>query len=220
MTQPTPELQFDHATYDQPKTGVTCGMCKKPVGREYWQWMGRVVCASCREQVRGLEAAANTRATFATAVGAGVATSLACGVAYGVFSYRWPNVEWAIVTIGIGYAIAAVIRKATKNVGGRRYQVLAAVLTYAAATPQYAHNLVPRAAVALWLAHPGAMLPWLLISPVIFTYHGLVNAQMNALFGPVIIGIGVWEAWRRSRGLPMVVTGPFRVAPAAQVPAP
>jgi hypothetical protein len=38
--------------------------------------------------------------------------------------------------------------------------------------------------------------------------------------GLVIVGIGLWEAWRRTRGLPMIVTGPFRVAPAGQVPAP
>jgi hypothetical protein len=44
----------------------------------------------------------------------------------------------------------------------------------------------------------------------------ITDAPINA----IIILIGLWEAWRRSRGLPIVIEGPFRVAVAPPATAP
>jgi hypothetical protein len=40
----------------------------------------------------------------------------------------------------------------------------------------------------------------------------------DAPLGVLIILFGLWEAWRRSRGVPIVIDGPFRVAPPAPAP--
>jgi hypothetical protein len=38
--------------------------------------------------------------------------------------------------------------------------------------------------------------------------------------GLLIVGFGLWEAWRLSRGLPLTLDGPYRVAPEARAPPP
>jgi hypothetical protein len=219
MSQPTPDLQFEHATYEQDKTGVACGMCGKPVGHEYWQWMGRVACASCKEQVARLEAKANAPETFAKAALFGGGTALACGIAYAAFAYSDPSSEWALITIGIGWSVATAIRKATGNVSGRRYQVLAVLLTYLAATADYAPLVAP-GGFATWIDQPSSLLVRFALVPVLACAQALSHGKLMSLLSPLVIGIGLWEAWRRTRGLPMVVAGPFRVAPSGQVRAP
>jgi hypothetical protein len=207
MTEPTADLQFEHATYEQAQPGVACGMCGAPVGGEYWQWVGRAVCVRCRDRVFQLEADARSPQSFARAALMGAGTALGCGVAYAVLCAFRPH-QLAIVTIGIGYVVATVVRKATSNVSGRRYQVLAVVLTYMASAMGYAP--------ALW--------PFIKESPDQISLYGQLLAApvVNAPDAPLvvlIIGFGMYEAWRRAQGIPMTVTGPYRVgagAPAAR----
>lgn len=207
----TTDLQFEHATFEQAPTTVVCGMCKRPVGHQYWQWMGRVACESCREKVLALEAKANAPATFAKAALLSTGAALGCGVAYGAFVAATKS-RWALITIGIAYVIGTVIRKTTGNVSGRRYQVLAVLLTYVASAMGYlplfsdvsfAH-LTPVSAVILF--------GYMLAAPFL--------TAMDSPLGLIIVGIGLWEAWRRTKGLPMTVSGPFRVAPAAAMAPP
>jgi hypothetical protein len=39
-------------------------------------------------------------------------------------------------------------------------------------------------------------------------------AATNAPMDLVIVGFGLWEAWKLSRGLPLTLDGPYRAAPA------
>jgi hypothetical protein len=45
--------------------------------------------------------------------------------------------QFALVTIGIGWAVGSAIQRVTRGFGGRRHQVLAVVLTYFATTMGY-----------------------------------------------------------------------------------
>jgi hypothetical protein len=239
MTEPTADLQFEHATYEQGASSVACGMCNRPVRGEYWQWLGRVVCEGCRERVSLMDANARAPATFIRAALLGGATALGCGVAYAIIAGA-TNTRMALVTIGIAYVVGTVIRKATANVGGLRFQVLAVALTYAASTMGYAPALwqgmnaspkhdahaqvagdpttdVPGAPVtdSPRSSHDSQASPVAMVKAAAYLFGILlvvpfITAKSSPL-GLVIIGIGLWEAWRRTRGLPMVVTGPYRV---------
>jgi hypothetical protein len=177
-------------------------MCKKPVAGEYWQWAGRVVCATCRGTLGALGLRAQSIETFLRAASLGALTALGCGIAYAVF-VGLTHIQFALVTIGIAYLVATVIRRATGNVSGRRYQVLAVILTYCAGVMGYAPNIfggitasqVPFA-IAVMLAAP---------------FLELTHAPLGIL----IIGFGLYEAWRRATPLPMEVTGPYRVPSAS-----
>lgn len=208
MTEPTADLQFEHATYEQAAPGVACGMCNSPVRGEYWQWVGRVVCARCKDRVSQLEAHAKSPQALARAVVMGAGTALACGVGYALIVAATHS-QLAIVTIGIGYLVATVIRKATANVSGRRYQVLAVLLTYVASAMGYAPYL--------W--------PAIKATPEQVSLYGVILAApvINGRHDPIVLLIfafGMYEAWRRAHGIPMTVTGPYRVGAGAPAPGP
>jgi hypothetical protein len=192
------DLQFERATYESAPSGVTCAMCGKAVTREYWQWVGRVTCGTCLDRVRALEANAGSAQTFARAALMGTATAFGCGVGYAVL-VGTAQLRLALVTIGIAYLVGTVIRKATGNISGRQYQVLAVALTYVAG----AMGNIP----LLWRGIPDHVSPGnvltLLSVPIVEAGHDPINV--------LIIGLGLVEAWRRTRPVPMTVTGPYRV---------
>jgi len=207
MSEPASDLQFDHATYEAPPTGLGCGMCGKPVTGEYWQWLGKVACPSCRDQVSRLEEKIGSSEVFAKAALRASMAAFACGAGYAVVAGLF-HIRMALITIGIAYVIAKVIRKATGNISGRKYQLLAVGLTYAASTMGY----VP------WIwdtGHLSGLGAGDILVRVGLTLVAPFLTATEAPLGLLIVGFGLWEAWRLARPLPMVVTGPFRVAPPA-----
>ena len=141
-TPPKPDdpLQFDRVSTgkpgDAPPGGaVICSSCKKPIADVYYHIGGKPICASCREkavneisawQARGRGGSAAFRAVV-YGVGAMVAGAF---IYWAVMAYL--NLEIGIVAILIGWMVGYMIRKATHNLGGRRYQILAVSLTYLA----------------------------------------------------------------------------------------
>ncbi len=212
MPEPTADLQFEHATYEQAPQGVVCAMCKKPVGAEYWQWTGRVTCAGCVANLRQLEAHALSPVTFGRAVLVGTAAALGCGAAYAIF-VAVLHFQFALVTIGIAYVVATAIRKQTGNISGRSYQVLAMALTYLGGSMGYLPYLFPSGTTA------GQVLGALPEVVRLMLEAPFVAAKSSPL-GLLIVGIGLLEAWRRARPLPMVFTGPYRVPPPGASPVP
>jgi len=130
-----PPLQFDTAVPSVAPSGVitalgvTCTVCQRAVSDEYFDVNGQSVCDGCRTQLAQL---AQTPRSWGLFVKAGlfglVAAILGAILYYAVIAIT--DFEIGIVAIAIGYMVGWAIRKATANRGGRRYQVLALVLTY------------------------------------------------------------------------------------------
>lgn len=121
--------QFQTAVFAQ-SAPDTCKGCKQPVTGVYYRANGAMLCGSCAELVKRQRPADN-HAAFVRAVLFGLA-----GFGIGLTFYA----AFAIITgITIGYislAVGWIIGKAmmigSKGIGGRRYQVTAVLLTYAA----------------------------------------------------------------------------------------
>jgi hypothetical protein len=208
MRDPTADLQFEHATYEDARTGISCGLCGKNVGAEYWQWNGNVACADCRQRLFALEAKANAPSTFVRALVLGFGTALAGGIGYAAV-VAVTNVRFALITIGIAYIVATVIRKATGNVSGLRYQIMAVALTYMAGTMGYAPDL--------WKAVGSASEHGATATLVVTLGRVLLAAPFlegsHSPIGLLIVGLGLFEAWRRAKPIPMEVRGPYAVPP-------
>src|SRR6185369_344664 len=116
---------------------VTCGLCKRAITTEYWQSLGKVLCASCRDVVNRTAAEARRGATLGKAFLLGGGVALACGIGYAIF-VGVSGLQFALVTIGIGWAVGRSIQKVTRGFGTRKHQVLAVVLTYIASSMGYA----------------------------------------------------------------------------------
>jgi hypothetical protein len=134
-----PDLQFDRVVTTSPSAtepsspatsqpSVACEGCHAPVHTEYYHVNGGIFCGSCRAAI---EAAADTPRgliPFLMAalygLGAGIAGA---AIYYAVIAIA--NLEIGIVAILIGYMVGYAVRKGARG-GGRRFQVLAVVLTY------------------------------------------------------------------------------------------
>lgn len=243
------ELSFDKATYAT-KTdaggGAPCAHCNGPLGEQYWQWQSRPVCASCRTKLSDMLVASQSKKSFGRAVLFGGLTALGCGTAYAIFVARM-DYQLALVTIGIAFLIAKVMRRCSAGVGGRKYQVLAVGLTYLASamgyvpsvyaglagssdektpaaktsTPSTAASAPATSETASQSAEDHVGIGGLLAAIALLfaiTLAAPVLTATQAPMGLLIVGFGLWEAWKLSRGLPLSLDGPYRVAP-APVPA-
>jgi hypothetical protein len=115
---------------------VECGVCQQAIVTEYWQSLGKVLCASCRELVQRSADEARRGATLGKAFLFGGLVAFGCGVGYAIF-VGVTHIQFALVTIGIGWAVGRAVQRVTRGFGGTRHQVLAVVLTYFATTMGY-----------------------------------------------------------------------------------
>jgi hypothetical protein len=132
------ELQFDRVETGAAPTdastatagpSVICAMCGRAVGSEYYHVNDNPVCANCRDT---LIAAAQTPRTVGPLLRAGlfgvVAAIAGAAIYYAIIAIT--NFEIGLVAILIGYMVGYGVRKGARGSGGRRFQVLALVLTY------------------------------------------------------------------------------------------
>jgi hypothetical protein len=231
------ELRFDRATYAKDASaGVPCASCKGPLGDPYWKWQQHTVCARCRDRLAGMLADSQSNKRLAKAILLGGATALGCGIAYAVFVAA-TKMQFALATIGIAFLIARVVRQASGGVGGVRFQVVAVAFTYLSATMGYIpgiwHGLTQASEHAKVEAKTGAASPEASASPstdsdakpkggvgsLLVGVAWLLGIMLAAPFleateaplGLLIVGFGLWEAWKLSRGPPVRLEGPFRV---------
>jgi len=237
-----PPLQFDTALPSIAPTGVitaqgvTCAACRRALFDEYFDVNGQSVCDGCRTQLAQLAQTPRSWGLFAKAGLFGlVAAILGAILYYAVIAIT--DFEIGIVAIAIGYMVGWAIRKATANRGGRRYQVLALLLTYWAVglaytpitfqqlakedTKEQAQKATETAAPAPAESPDEAtainipavlaiLLAFSLALPVLVVFGSLPGGLLSAL----IIGIGMRQAWQMTGVPPLQISGPYRIAAA------
>jgi hypothetical protein len=244
-----PPLQFDTAVpRDTPSAvathGVTCAMCQRAMADEYFDVNGQSVCGSCRTQVAQMAETPRGWGLFAKAGMFGlVAAILGAILYYAVIAIT--DFEIGIVAIAIGYMVGWAIRKATDGRGGRRFQVLALVLTYWAVGLAYtpltfrqiadedkkqapASTSEPAAEPAPAEAESGdgagaVNIP--LAMAILFGFSlalpvlAVISSLPGGLISALIIGIGMRQAWQMTGVPPLQISGPYRIAAASPPPA-
>lgn len=237
----TANLQLEHAEYETPQV-TTCVLCSAPLESEYYEANGATVCASCAHELRsvGTQGTSVTRGLRALSAGfvAAVAGSLLYYAILALTGY-----EIGLIAIAVGFGVGKAVKWGSHGRGGWRYQTIAVALTYLAIVSSFvtlAFSSGPRkpdesnqATVAEASATPGdaSVAPIEQETPedltatqtvvLLASFVGLILALPflggieNAL-GIVIIGIGLYEAWKINRKFDMTVTGPHAiVAPQA-----
>jgi hypothetical protein len=130
------ELQFDRVATSAteadpiPADGrVVCGSCSKVVDTEYYSVQGAPVCQSCKDALVTHEAAAKRWSLVLRAAMFGFGAAVAgAAIYYAVIAIT--DFEIGIVAILIGYMVGWSVRRGAGGRGGRRFQLLAAGLTY------------------------------------------------------------------------------------------
>jgi len=134
-----PELQFDRLEPTSDATssatasnveGVVCAGCGVAMLDEYYSLGGKSICARCRASVEATRATSRTPKAFGKALAFGLGAALVGAAAYFAIVVAMSGWQIGIFAIAIGWMVGRAIQKALPGGGARRYQVLAAVLTY------------------------------------------------------------------------------------------
>lgn len=205
-------LQFDRAEVaGSTSVGVTCVACKQPILDRYFSARGQTVCQSCRDRISGQLAAAagNLPQSIVFGIGGAIAGS---AIYFAVAAIA--NVEIGLVAIAAGWLVGRAMQLGAGGAGGSSLQIIAAGLTYLSVAAAYlavrvhaaveAFGVTPMAAVSAITS--GSALKAMAL-PIT---ENLADLPMGAL-GLLIVGVGVYQAWRMTAKVELTFEGPFTV---------
>jgi hypothetical protein len=135
-----PSPQFGTAEYLGKQGSDHCQFCHQPIAGNYYRINDAMACGGCAEKMRGA-LATDTHAAYVRALVFGVVAAIAGMILYAVFEIA-TGLIIGYVSLAVGWMVGTAMMKGSKGVGGRRYQITAVVLTYAA---------VSMAAVPVWI---------------------------------------------------------------------
>jgi len=128
LTDSTP--QFGTAEYSSQPGAERCKTCNQPLGARYYRVNGVLACENCAERIKS-QAPRDNHAALVRGLTFGIGGAilgLALYSAFGIIT----GLEIGYVSLAVGYIVGKAIMRGTGGIGGRRYQVAAVILTYAA----------------------------------------------------------------------------------------
>ncbi|HEX2338951.1 MAG TPA: hypothetical protein VHI98_00595 [Vicinamibacterales bacterium] len=231
-------LQFDQADYAQAPAEMVCAQCKRAITTSYYLAGDSALCGLCRNDLERARTSGTRYSRFARAFGAGtVAAFLGFLLYYGIAALT--GYEFGLIAIVVGFAVGSAVRWGSNGRGGWRYQVMAVVLTYLAIVGTYVPPIVEAIreqetaagviessedpAVVQIAAEPDT------IGAAAAGEAGIVRFVVGVIFlmalacaapflsgaeniiGLIILGIGLFEAWKLTKRTELTVTGPHAV---------
>jgi len=221
------DLQFDTAEPTEPEpASVTCAGCRRPVVEAYYRLGGSRFCTPCRDAIVAGETGGSPAARFFKAFLYGSVGAAVGAVPY--FLLLWlANVEIGFLAILVGVLAGMGVRNGCEGRGGWLYQLMAMALTYGAICTTYvplvirgmdeaqrssadASEALPRP-VAYCVAVPIAFL-----FPILAPFVG----GASGIMAWIIVGIGLYEAWKINKRVIPPFEGPITPGPAPPAPEP
>jgi hypothetical protein len=232
--------QFATAEYTQPAEGDQCVGCKQRIVGSYYHVNGNMACASCADQARR-EAPRDVPANFVRALLFGTGAAALGLILYAGFEIM---TGWIIgfVALAVGWLVGKAMMMGSKGFGGKKYQIAAVLLTYAAVSmsaipvaiahfskekPAQQANASQEQQLSPEAQPPeadgdskktekpssfGAAMLYLAGIGLISPFLELAN-PMQGLIGLVILYVGVNIAWKIAAGNPQLqISGPFDAA--------
>lgn len=135
-----PSPQFGTAEYLGKPGNDHCQFCHQPIAGDYYRLNTAIACAGCAEKLRG-SLAMDSHAAYVRAVLFGLGAAVAGMILYAAFEIA-TGLIIGYASLAVGWMVGTAMMKGSKGVGGRRYQITAVLLTYAA---------VSMAAVPVWI---------------------------------------------------------------------
>jgi len=238
FNNPTP--QFGTAEYVGSPGADHCQFCHQPIGRRYYRVNSAMACAACGERAQH-ELPKDSHALFIRGLIFAIGAAILGLILYATFEIA-TGLIIGYVSLAVGYIVGKGIKMGSQGAGGRKYQITAAVLTYAAvslaavpvAISQYTkmHKSHPVAVQQPGDAGSdqqtaeqpteqprtprmgwGAALLQLAMMGLASPFLELQD-PFHGLIGLVILFIGIRIAWKLAAGTETQIFGPFESAPA------
>ena len=128
LNNPVP--QFGTAEYSEKPGSGRCQFCQQ-MGGNYYRVNDAMACPGCVEKMRS-ERAADKHAPYVRAVTYGIAAAVAGLIGYALIAILLQGWVISYMSLGAGWLVGVAMMKGSNGVGGRPYQITAALLTYAA----------------------------------------------------------------------------------------
>ena len=184
-----------------------CKACGRPLSGNFYQVNGLAVCAPCTQAIKA-KFPDDSHAAFMRGLLFGTGGAI-LGLALYVAFALGTGLVIGFVSLAVGFIVGKAMIFGSGGVRGRRYQIAAALLTYASvslsAIPIYISQHGPGAGRAF-----AALIMMGLASPFLDfadPAHGLI--------GLVILFVGIRIAWQLTAGKRVNIVGPLNAATAA-----
>jgi predicted lipid-binding transport protein (Tim44 family) len=128
MTDNVP--QFGIAEYPSASGTDICKSCNQPAVGHYYRVNGALACERCKEQLEA-QLPKDSHAAFVRGLVFGVGGAILGLILYSAFGII-TGLEIGYISLAVGYIVGKAMRMGSRGIGGRRYQVVAVILTYAA----------------------------------------------------------------------------------------
>jgi len=122
--------QFGTAEYKSAAGSDRCKSCQQELTGTYFRINGMLACEKCTRQLQA-QTPKDTHAIYVRGILFGVGGAIAGLILYSAFGIV-TGIEIGYVALAVGWLVGTAIKKGSNGVGGRRYQMAAVALTYAA----------------------------------------------------------------------------------------
>lgn len=232
--------QFGTAEYSSAGP-ETCRVCNQPITGVYYRAKNDAkLCGGCVERLKS-QIPQDSHAAFVRAVLFGLGGFVVGLILYAGFTIL-TGIEIGFVSLAVGWLVGKAMMMGSGGAGGRRYQIVAVLLTYAAVSMAF----IP-IAIHYMSVHPEVLQKKSASSstpgapdsgqgsgsegtptqpvpkPLAIRLAGLVGlglaspflqvtSGVSGLIGLFILYIGMQFAWRITRGVRLAITGPFQAS--------
>ena len=118
------------ATAEYAGSGERCKSCNQPIASQYYRINGSLACERCTEQLKTQQPKDSHKA-FVNGVLLGIGGAILGLILYSGFTII-SGIYIGYISLAVGWMVGKAIRKGSGGIGGRRYQIVALALTYAA----------------------------------------------------------------------------------------
>ena len=122
--------QFGTAEYKSASGPDRCKSCQQELSGAYFRINGLLACEKCTRQLQA-QTPKDTHAAYVRGILFGVGGALAGLILYSAFGIA-TGISLGYVALAVGWLVGTAIKKGSNGIGGRRYQIAAVALTYAA----------------------------------------------------------------------------------------
>jgi hypothetical protein len=238
--------QFGTAEFKSASGPDRCQSCQRELSGAYFRINGLLACENCTRQLQA-QTPKDTHAAYVRGILFGVAGAIAGLILYSAFGIA-TGIRLGYIALAVGWLVGAAIKKGSNGIGGRRYQIAAVALTYAAvslsAIPVGVYYILKEKKPAQ-ISHapnsspaPNSTVPGsapsqddprasgqrssatgaLLLAGLASPFLELAEG-VSGLIGLVIIFVGIRIAWKMTGAPRIDILGPFQ-ANAPPSPAP
>jgi hypothetical protein len=228
--------QFATAEYAPNAQKNPCAACRRPISGPYFMVNAARVCGECADKIQA-QVPKDSHAAFVRSLVFGIGGAVIGFLLYVIVALA-TGLMIGFVSLAVGFIIGKAMHMGSGGVGGRRYQVVAVLLTYLAvsmsavpiAIQQFReHHAQPQAAATGSAQAPDAQAPapkghvnvgkavGLLALLGIASPFLALKDPTHGLIGLIILFVGMRFAWRFTAGRVIRVSGPHAPAPAGAV---